>query len=112
MSGPGVPRPGIPLNALVLLGLGVTARRLGAGRAKRRTTSHPVSPVNTEAGGSGQKSSGDMRAKRVRRRYWMARRVPTALRGRRDDAVVVVAPRSASLAGLSRVRHPPLAGRQ
>jgi translation initiation factor IF-3 len=35
-----------------------------------------------------------------------------ALRGRRDDAVVVVAPRSASLAGLSRVRHPPLAGRR
>jgi ABC transporter len=29
-----------------------TARYYGAGRAKRRTTSHPVGPVHTEAGGS------------------------------------------------------------
>ncbi len=46
---------GIPLRVPVLLGL-VVARCLGAGRAKRRTTSHPVGPVHTEAGGSGQKS--------------------------------------------------------
>jgi translation initiation factor IF-3 len=37
---------------------------------------------------------------------YLARRIP-----QRDSAVVVVAPRSVSLAGLSRVRHPPLAGR-
>src|ERR1700751_820173 len=47
---------GIPLRVPVLLGLVVIARRLGAGRAKRRTTSHPVGPVTTEAGGFGQKS--------------------------------------------------------
>ena len=99
---------GIPLIGLVLLGLGVTARRLGAGRAKRRTTSHPVSPVDTEAGGSGQKSQ---------RRYVPKARAPpvptgtarSVAYGPADDAVVVVAPRSASLAGLSRER-PPLAG--
>src|SRR6516225_3334939 len=93
----------------MLLGLGVTARRLGAGRAKRRTTSHPVSPVDTEAGGSGQKFQRRYVPKAGTPLVPLARRVPWPT-GQRDGAVVVVAPRSASLAGLSRVRRRPSRG--
>jgi predicted RNA polymerase sigma factor len=46
---------GIPLTGTVLLGLDADQLgTAGAGRAKRRTTSHPVGPVR--AGGSGQAS--------------------------------------------------------
>jgi translation initiation factor IF-3 len=37
---------GISFRGPVLLPLGITARCSGAGRAKRRTTSHPVGPAN------------------------------------------------------------------
>jgi hypothetical protein len=70
----------------------------------RVLNSHPVGLVPTEAGGSGQKSQ---------RRYVRNARAPRGLAGTahsrkgilRGGAVVVVAPRSASFAGLSRVRR-------
>jgi len=69
---------GIPLTGPVLLGL--VADQLGtpgAGRAKRRTTSHPVGPVHTEAGGSGQTSRRAVRATaRTGAGYLLARRTP------------------------------------
>ena len=91
------PRRGIPDNRGVLLGL--AADQLGtrgAGRAKRRTTSHPVSPKQ-----GGRVWPDVSVAMCVRTRMGagclLARRTPGG-----GDAVVVVTPLSASLAGFSR----------